>query len=390
MYCFYHLISPCYWCKRAVQIYGFKKSGRYELDLDAIKTIFGRPDIAQLLIAVYCIAGKLRSGKSFILGLLLKFLMYGEESENWIDVEIENNFNYSNSGNRVTIGIWIWSEPIIRKNVKGEDVAVFLMDTQGWHDDQTSLKDSSLIFGMSALLSSVVMFNVDKNVGEDDLYFLQSFSSTAKYVGHENDEPFQNLMFLIRNWQMTHEETGFQLGFHGNVNPFTQSHRDFIQNMFDPTGKSEEARQYRELVCRFYERIIAFLLPYPGNVINYDRFDSSRMDGEFRNHLKNLCEFLFDKNRITVKSFNGRNLRCIDLIRYSREWAEDFQDGPKMSLVPVKDESMYLVAYQTALDTFDETLKNKIGLYELDALKVLLQQLRFVIPLKNCLLILIY
>ena len=44
----------------------------------------------------------------------------------------------------------------------------------------------------------------------------------------------------------------------------------------------------------------------------------------------------------------------------------------------MKDESVYLVAYQTALDTFDETLKNKIGLYELDDLKVLLQQLRCV------------
>ena len=299
------------------------------------------------------------------------------EREDWIDVEIDNNFNYSNSGNRVTTGIWIWSEPIIRKNAKGEDVAVFLMDTQGWHDDQTSLKDSSLIFGMSALLSSVVMFNVDKNVGEDDLYFLQNFSSNAKYIGNERDEPFQHLIFLIRNWHMTDEETGFQLGFHGNPNPFSLTYRDFIQEMFNLVNKSEEAKQHRSLVYRYYEKITAFLLPYPGSVIKYDKFDSASMDGEFLEHLKIFCEFLFDKNRICVKSFNGRNLRCYDLIRLASDWAEDFQEGPKIPLVPVRDESAYLVAYQTALDSFDETLKDRLGFYELDQLKDLMTQLKY-------------
>ena len=77
---------------------------KYQMDFEALKHIFTNELVADTLVAVYCIAGKFRSGKSFILDLFLKYLMNGEK-ENWIDIEVPSSFKYSNSAERVTTGI---------------------------------------------------------------------------------------------------------------------------------------------------------------------------------------------------------------------------------------------------------------------------------------------
>ena len=106
--------------------------------------------------------------------------MYGH-LDNWIDQEIPSAFKHKDSAERVTTGIWIWSQPIIKTNKNGQEVAIFLMDTQGWHDDISDASDRSLVFGLSSLISSVLIVNFKNIIGQDDLSYLQAFSTNAQW-----------------------------------------------------------------------------------------------------------------------------------------------------------------------------------------------------------------
>ena len=295
------------------------------------------------------------------------------ESEDWIDVEIENSFKYSNTEDRVTTGIWIYSEPVIRKDREGNDIAVFLMDTQGWHDDKTSIRDSALIFGLASLISSVMIFNVDKRIGEDDLCYLQNFSSNAKMLGGMDNEPFQNLVFLIRDWMSIDESDGYPFGYYDSKNP--REDRDFIADKWDPEGKSDEAQKIREMLSLIYEGISAYLLPPPGKVIYYDKFDSKKMDPEFNKHLLKFCSTLFDNNGVIVKQINGRSLKGRELVYWADLWQKEFHFKPKNS-VPAIDESPYLIGYQAAIDYFNIIMKNKISNGGIEELRQLIQEQR--------------
>ena len=83
------------------------------------------------------------------------------------------SFAWRGGKERQTTGIWMWSEPFIRtsgsggKGVQGgggEKLAVLLMDTQGMFDNETTMTLTAQIFGLSTLVSSFQIYNVDKRI----------------------------------------------------------------------------------------------------------------------------------------------------------------------------------------------------------------------------------
>ena len=58
--------------------------------------------------------------------------------------------------------MWIWSEPFIRESAgsNGEKIALLLMDTQGIFDNETPMKVTAQIFGLSTLVSSYQVPNL--------------------------------------------------------------------------------------------------------------------------------------------------------------------------------------------------------------------------------------
>ena len=69
--------------------------------------------------------------------------------------DVQNSFAWRGGYERMTTGIWMWSEPfVIHSTQYNEDIAVLLMDTQGMFDNQTSMTLTAQIFGLSTLISS--------------------------------------------------------------------------------------------------------------------------------------------------------------------------------------------------------------------------------------------
>lgn len=79
-------------------------------------------------------------------------------------------FAWSGGQNRQTTGIWMWSEPFIRKVTSyPEPIAILLMDTQGMFDNETTMAVTARIFGLSTLISSyqVIHFSPPFKNSED-------------------------------------------------------------------------------------------------------------------------------------------------------------------------------------------------------------------------------
>jgi atlastin len=133
----------------------------------------------------------------------------------------QDGFHWKAGSERDTTGIWMWSQPFFRKNANGEQMAVLLVDSQGMFDNETTMKLTSSIFGLSTLLSSYQIYNVDKRIQEDNLQQLALFSEYARTAdsgsktteGVEKtaaDKPFQNMEFLVRDWQHFEDESDYE------------------------------------------------------------------------------------------------------------------------------------------------------------------------------------
>lgn len=64
-------------------------------------------------------------------------------------------FRWKSGTDPVTCGIHIWNEIFAHDYEDGRKVAIILIDTQGTFDHQTTIKDCTMIFALSTLLSSV-------------------------------------------------------------------------------------------------------------------------------------------------------------------------------------------------------------------------------------------
>ena len=91
----------------------------------------------------------------------------------------------------------VWSIPFIRKlKSTGESVAVLIVDTQGIFDSRLTQMMATSIFGLSTLLSSHQIYNVQNRLQEDHLQHLALFTeygrATLKIQGINDEEEKKN------------------------------------------------------------------------------------------------------------------------------------------------------------------------------------------------------
>lgn len=122
---------------QAIKLISIDSLGRIILNFDAlhfIKTI-------QKPLAILCIAGPYRTGKSSILNSIL-------ETE---------GFKVGQTTKACTKGLWIWRKPILAETQTGEIANVLLMDTEGFNSCSET-EDKRLII-LALLISNTFMYN---------------------------------------------------------------------------------------------------------------------------------------------------------------------------------------------------------------------------------------
>ncbi|XP_055309693.1 atlastin-like [Sitodiplosis mosellana] len=336
----------------------------FQLKLNDLESILNADDIKDRRIVVVSIAGAFRKGKSFLMNFFLKYL-YAQykkcDVSDWIGKNDSENANrvqigFKSRGGRQpeTTGIWIWSDIFTHD----ENLAIILLDTQGIFDNQSSVKDCTTIFALSTLLSSVQCFNLMQNIQEDDLQHLELFTNYGKLVlGQSNEKPFQQLIFVVRNWPHACE-TGY--GWSG---------RNVIEEVLaENSDQTSEMQQLRSQIKSSFEEISAFLMPFPGTTVQQGGFtgDLQQIDPEFVKYIEELVPAIFAPDKLIVKKINGHELRARDFAKYLQSYTDIF-NGDKLpepkTVLMATAETSYLILQNECMnfyvdfmeETFDKT-----------------------------------
>lgn len=152
------------------------------------------------------IAGLYRTGKSFLLNLLL-----GREQSDMFDVGA--------TVNACTKGVWIWGQPAKSTKFKHlkEDTTVLFMDTEGLGSTQRSQTQDTRIFALALLLASMFIYNSRGVIDASAIEDLSLVVNLTKYIqakAHGEDDGsqlaafFPDFLWVVRDFTLQLEEDG--------------------------------------------------------------------------------------------------------------------------------------------------------------------------------------
>ena len=335
----------------------------FSLNEDALKKILydipeGTP------IAIVSVVGAFRTGKSFILDFFLRYLKSGEQgldeaedepSQAWLNEFIlsgnqnadlnkgqdamdasrkrrinEGGFGWRSGKDRCTTGIWMWNQVFPRTLPNGEVVSVLLVDTQGMFDSTLGQMLTASIFGLSTLISSYQVYNVDKRIQEDNLQHLALFAEYGRVAlteeralagkGESAETPFQRLEFLVRDWQSFDDEGASLSVLRKDMNAYLEQ---VLENK-----DHKDLKQVREQIAQCFEVVSCYLLPHPGLEVPNKSYDGAvdKIRPEFRRMLSDYVRHVFTQ-RLVPKRIHGRSVTGPELFNFIKAYCKLFREA---------------------------------------------------------------
>ncbi|CAK0744999.1 hypothetical protein CVIRNUC_001589 [Coccomyxa viridis] len=146
-------------------------------------------------VAPVVVIGPYRSGKSFLLNQLL-------------GVGCDEGFGVGHTRNTQTKGVWLWGQPdVVSQEPGGVTTAILYVDTEGFESTGKSDAYDDRIFALSAIISSLLVYNLPETVRESDVEKLSfavqladGFYATSQGRGKQVKAPVEapNMLWLIQ------------------------------------------------------------------------------------------------------------------------------------------------------------------------------------------------
>lgn len=211
----------------------------------------------------------------------------------------------------------MWSEIYTHDFENGEKVAIILLDTQGSFDHRLGIKECTVTFALSMMLSSVQCYNIMANIQEDDLNNLRMFSKYAQLLNQQsNEKPFQYLLLIVRDLPYA-DETG--LGWNGQ--------KVVDEVLTENDEQTVEMRQLRKHIKSSFNEISGFLLPHPGFIVAQSTNFTGNLQQirpDFLDGVKDLVPSLLAPENLISKQINGQKIRARDIIPYLESYVNIF------------------------------------------------------------------
>ncbi|ETI36620.1 hypothetical protein F443_17284, partial [Phytophthora nicotianae P1569] len=273
-------------------------------------------------LVVVAVAGLYRTGKSFLLNMLVKGVS-GSRQE-------QPGFAVGGTVNACTKGIWMWGEPI----PLDEDTSVLFLDTEGLGSVDREQTHDTRIFALALLLASNFVYNsrgvIDGNAIEDlslvvNLSKHIQTSSTSKDAAGNADrlhEFFPSFMWVVRD---------FTLQLLDNGKPI--SSKQYLENALKPTGgysdDAVEKDQIRALLSDFFRHRDCVTLVRPVDdeqkLRNLPKVPYEELRDEFRASFEGLQKRLFGKAK--PKSMFGKPLNGAMFVNLAGSYVEALNSG---------------------------------------------------------------
>ncbi|CAM4683947.1 unnamed protein product [Lepidochelys kempii] len=283
-----------------VQLVRLDEEENLILDEEALSRCLEQGGVGDAPVCLVSIIGEQRRGKSFLLNYLLRRLRSPQDARDgsWMGREDEplEGFEWRADEERVTNGVWAWSQPFWVPAKSGK-VAVLLVDTEGSMDIESNKETSIKLSAFSMLLSSYQILNTGCRVKDPDLEYLEMFVQVAEVVGEAYGlEPIQHLDLLVRDWSSSRV-----LGAQGG-----EQHLRHVRQKLEARSpckhpKALEALKRSSSCC--------YLMPFPGERITMGSEGTLRDMGEnFRESLRDYVTTLVSSASQHVQTDRHREM----------------------------------------------------------------------------------
>ena len=353
-------------------------------------------------IAIVSVMGAYRTGKSFLLDLFLRHLRYKRKIHHslandqslrnadasatesitsgvtpvWLTHDGdsivegtggqtgEKGFQWRGGMEKCTQGIWIWSEPFVIEDQdsesagSGEKIAILLLDSQGAFDSQMTKEQSATVFGLTAVLSSLQIYNVSMQLQEDKIeslhYFMECAGSCVRLL--EGDRAaetklFQRLEFLVRDWP--HFEADW------SVERCEAQMAEHLRQHFD----NARDKATPEAIRSMFENVSCWMLPHPGLKINKVGWDGriADLNEDFLKFLDEYVKRVFSR-RLKARTILGKPLTSSTFVPVIKAFVEAFVDlVPKgANLATAIARSSNLMSKEEAISLFKVEMEKGI------------------------------
>lgn len=368
-----------------------------EVNEDALGRLEKRlREIGTHRVAVVSVMGAFRTGKSFLLDLFLRFLRYEAAQDEsgstqtevpqdrgsnepyslpaWVTAagnsieggsdEHSDGFRFKGGMDACTEGIWVWSEPFIR-TIRGQKVALLLMDTQGAWDSNMTKEQSATIFGLTAVLSSKQIYNINMQIQEDKVenlaYFMRFAQAALRQAAVSNEQdsqkhhqadiekPFQSLDFLVRDWRHFKEDWSME--------QCKEQMEQHLSRHVNPQKVVENSTA--EALHSMFQRMSCFCLPHPGLVIERDTWTGNIADvsPDFIRLVDNYIRNVFTEG-LDTKSILGSDLSTVTFPMVLRDFVLAFHDASPvaMSFTQAMTNCTVLLAKEQAMKSYTKKM----------------------------------
>jgi atlastin len=271
--------------------------------------------------------------------------------------EGEKGFHWRGGMEKCTQGIWIWSHPfVIRGEQRSDDIAVLLLDSQGAFDSQMTKEQSATIFGLTAVLSSLQIYNVSMQLQEDKIeslhYFMECAGSCMRYMSESSSADsvklFQHLQFLVRDWPNFNTEWDLQQ-CEKQMNEHLVQHFDRARDKTTP-----------DAIRHMFDRVSCWMLPHPGLKINKVGWEGriSDIDSEFIRFLDAYVDRTFGSD-LHGRTILGRKLTSSTFVPVLETFIDAFKDlVPKSAnLATAIAKSSNLICKEEAIQSYKSSLQ---------------------------------
>jgi hypothetical protein len=277
-------------------------------------------------LVVVAVAGLYRTGKSFLLNLLVQHLQTQEEA---LEEPEDAGFAVGGTVNACTKGIWMWGRPI----PLDEDTSVLFLDTEGLGSVDREQTHDTRIFALALLLASSFVYNsrgvIDGNAIEDlslvvnlSKHIQTSSASGNKDGADRLHEFFPSFTWVVRD---------FTLQLLDNGKPI--SSKQYLENALQPTGgysdDAVEKDQIRALLSDFFRQRDCVTLVRPVDdeqkLRNLPQVPYEELRDEFRASFEGLRKRLFGKAK--PKTMFGKPLNGAMFVNLAGSYVEALNSG---------------------------------------------------------------
>eukprot|EP00931_Biecheleriopsis_adriatica_P104802 TRINITY_DN79426_c0_g1_i1.p1 TRINITY_DN79426_c0_g1~~TRINITY_DN79426_c0_g1_i1.p1 ORF type:complete len:615 (+),score=145.25 TRINITY_DN79426_c0_g1_i1:110-1954(+) len=248
--------------------------------------------------------------------------------------ENSTGFKWRPGKEKCTQGIWLWSSPFVFTDKEGRKVAVLLMDTQGAWDDTMTKAQSATIFGLTALLSSKLIYNIQNRIEEDKLENMDYITTFAQTVCSDlpgKDAPFGHLELLVRDW--VNYEDGFSLS------ECKEHMSEHLDDHISETKVPQDAVPRVERLKSTFRSIDAWGLPHPGLKVTKPTYTGELdvIDRDFMHLLDKFCDEFFGEGFPSASAPLGCEITTTGFQQVVLNFAKAFKDNAQEMAIGLRE-----------------------------------------------------